>query len=373
MDYRAATFSGDDLRLSVPELLSAVIAVGDKPSPFVSTNAAIVGLDDDQLARRSVFETGGMRFGVLAVVGSEEQRKVNNPEIQFKSAADSVREMLPELKKAQCDKLVLLANTTLKEATDLAGKFSDLDYVVTTGGASEPPNQPQIIGQRTRLIELGHKGMYCVVVGLYDNPQKPERYQRVPLDARFGESAEMRQVLVSYQQQLKDAGFAGLGLISPRGLTKHPKGQSYVGSAACGECHTKAYAVWEKTPHAHATDSIVNLQPPRHYDPECLSCHVTGWDPQGYRPYAGGYLALKQKNLHANGCENCHGPGSRHAAAQRDEIAVTDKELKSLQLSMRVTKEEAKKNLCIQCHDLDNSPNYKWEEYWPQVEHKGKD
>ena len=48
---------------------------------------------------------------------------------------------------------------------------------------------------------------------------------------------------------------------------------------------TKAYEVWSKTPHAHATDSLV--KPPnsrgniaRHFDPECLSCHVTGWDPQ---------------------------------------------------------------------------------------------
>ena len=52
---------------------------------------------------------------------------------------------------------------------------------------------------------------------------------------------------------------------------------------------------------------------------------------------------------------------------------MTDKELKSLQLSMRVTKEQAKKNLCLECHDLDNSPEYDWDVYWPKVEHIGKD
>jgi hypothetical protein len=373
MDYQAAGFSGDDLRVSVPELLSAVISVDDKPSPFVSTNAALVGFDDGPVARHKVVEAGGMRVGVLSIMGAEEQRKVNNPEIHFKPAAEAIKELLPELKKSRCDKLILLAHSTRKEATDLARNFSDFDFVVTTGGAAEPSLGPEMIGKRTQLFEVGHKGMYCVVIGLYDNAKMPERYQVVPLDARFGESAAMQQILVSYQDQLKDMGLAGLGLIPPRGLPKHPQGQTYIGSAACGECHTKAYDTWKNTPHAHATDSIVNLQPPRHFDPECLSCHVTGWNPQGYRPYAGGYLALKQKELHANGCENCHGPGSRHAAAQRDEITVTDKELKALQLSMRVTQEEAKKNLCLQCHDLDNSPDYDWDVYWPLVEHKGKD
>jgi hypothetical protein len=371
MGYSAVTFGGDDLRLSLTELISAVVPVDDKPSPFVATNVTLAIFDE--LDRHKVVEAGGMRFGVLAVLGQEEQRKVNNPEVQFKPAAKAIDEMLPALRKDQCDKLILLAHTTLDEATELAKKFSEFDYVVTTGGHNEPGRQAEIIGKRTQLIEVGHKGMYCVVLGLYDDRKTPVRYQRVPLDARFGESPAMQQAMVSYQQQLQDAGLAGLGLIPPTGLPKHPQGQNFIGSATCGECHTKAYEIWKQTPHAHATETIVKLNPPRHYDPECLSCHVTGWDPQGYRPYASGYLDLKQKHLHSNGCENCHGPGARHAGAQLGEIDVTDKELKALQLAMRVTKEEAEKNLCIQCHDTDNSPDYKWETYWPLVEHKGKD
>jgi hypothetical protein len=71
-----------------------------------------------------------------------------------------------------------------------------------------------------------------------------------------------------------------------------PRGHQFVGSAVCGECHTKAHAIWEKTPHQHATESIVHPKErseiPRHFDPECLSCHVTGWEPQKYVPFAGG-------------------------------------------------------------------------------------
>jgi hypothetical protein len=372
MDYSAVGFGGEDLRLPVTELISAITNAEGQTKPFVATNAALLAFEDALVPRQTVVEAGGLRFGVLAVVGQQDQQIVNNAEVHFKPADKAVAEMLPALKQANCDRLILLAHTTMEEATGLAEKFPELDFVVTTGGADEPPSRSKTIGRKTQLIEVGHKGMYCVVLGLYDG-RTPVRYQRVPLDARFGESKEMDQVLVDYQKQLQDFGLAGLGLTPPTGLTRHSKGQNFVGSATCGECHTQAYAVWQKTPHAHATDSIVNASPPRHHDPECLSCHVTGWNPQGYVPYASGYLDLRQKHLHSNGCENCHGPGSRHAAAQAGEVDVTDKELKALQLSMRITKEQAKKNLCVQCHDADNSPHYTWEEYWPQVEHHGKD
>jgi len=264
----------------------------------------------------------------------------------------------------------------LKEATALGEKFGEFAYVVTTGGADEPPAQTRKIGKQTQLIEVGHKGMYCVVLGLYDNAKTPERYQRVPLDARFGESREMHQLMVSYQDQLKEFGLAGLDVKQ----IAHRKGQQFVGSATCGECHTKAYEVWKNTPHSHATETIVKLSPPRQYDPECLSCHVTGWDPQGYFPFKSGYLDLKQAQLHGNGCENCHGPGSKHAAVESGELDVTPKEQAALRAGMRVTKEEmndrkggTSKMTCIQCHDIDNSPDYDWNTYWPQVEHVGKD
>jgi hypothetical protein len=373
MGYAAVTLGGEDLRLSLDELISAVTSVDDKPSPFVATNVALLSFQDKLVARYRVAEAGGMRFGVLAVLGEEEQQKVRNDELQFKPAAQAIAEVLPQLKREKCDKLILLAHTTLKEATELGKRYGELDYVVTTAGAAEPPAEPTKIGRRTQLIEVGHKGMYCVVLGLYDDAAMPQRYQRVPIDARFGESPEMKQLLVSYQDQLKDLGLAGLGLIPERGSPKHPKGQQFVGSATCGECHTKAYEVWKNTPHSHATDTIVNLSPARHFDPECLSCHSTGWEPQRYFPFASGYMEEKQAHLHGNGCENCHGPGSRHAAAQLGDIDVTDQELKALQRAMRVTKQEAEKNLCVQCHDIDNSPAYHWEEYWPQVEHIGKD
>ena len=71
------------------------------------------------------------------------------------------------------------------------------------------------------MIQIGTKGMYAGVVGLFDDAAQPLRYQRVPLDARFPDSAEMLQLLAAYQDQLKEAGFEGLG-IRPQ---PHPSGR----------------------------------------------------------------------------------------------------------------------------------------------------
>jgi hypothetical protein len=114
----------------------------------------------------------------------------------------------------------------------------------------------------------------------------------------------------------------------------------------------------------------------REHDPECLSCHVTGWNPQGYYPYVSGFLKIEDSRLHANGCENCHGPCSAHVELENQIAAGKefDKELrKKLTREIKVTLKQAKEtNLCLDCHDLDNSPEFDFDKYWPLVDHGRK-
>ena len=87
-------------------------------------------------------------------------------------------------------------------------------------GAEVPPNLPKRIeGTDTLLIEVGSKGKYAIVLGLYDDAKEPLRYQRVPLDSRFADSPEMLDLMVAFQGQLEQLGFEGLGIrpkIHPR-------------------------------------------------------------------------------------------------------------------------------------------------------------
>ncbi|MEX0711384.1 MAG: multiheme c-type cytochrome, partial [Pirellulales bacterium] len=341
------------------EMISAALNV----NIFVAANLKVL---DFEIARYRVIEAGRMKVGVTAIVGDTFQEQLNNPEIQFTPARQALAELLPELKAQNCDLLVLLSHATLNESRELAGQFADFDVVVTAGGADEPPHQATRHGSGTVLVEVGHKGMYAVVLGLYDDKNQPLRYQRVPLDARFKNSPEMDQLLVSYQDQLQQLGWSGLGLTP----AAHARGK-FAGSQSCRDCHPTEFSIWEDTPHSHATETLEHLSPPRQYDPECISCHATGWNPQEYSPYTSGFESLKATPLLVgNGCENCHGPGAAHVAAENGGDTRLQTRLRG-EMRLKLNKETKEIIIqgCMECHDLDNSPDFSFDTYWPQIEH----
>src|SRR5262249_54243416 len=149
---------------------------------------------------------------VTSVLGDEYRRTVSDAEIKSKSAEEAIAQVLPQLQKAKCDVLVLLSHATIAESQALAKKFPQFNVVVSAGGADVPPAEAAIVpGTKTRLIEVGHKGMYAIALGLYDDPNQV-RYERVPLDTRFGDSKRMIQRLAGLQDQLKSLGLEGLGI-----------------------------------------------------------------------------------------------------------------------------------------------------------------
>jgi hypothetical protein len=185
----------------------------------------------------------------------------------------------------------------------------------------------------------------------------------------------------NYQQQLKDLDLAR----SDELLTRHPSGRTFVGAAKCGECHTKAYAFWKETPHAKAFHSLEQGRKgqeanwiSRVYDPECLCCHVTGWNPQAVMRYESGYLdAVTSKHLVGQQCENCHGPGSEHVEREwqyrKDLKSIPLDDVDAARTAVKLNSAAAEKQVCHKCHDPENSPAFDFAKYWPKVKHPWKD
>lgn len=389
LNYQAIALGKKELQLDANYLAFVLSNFENKTNPVVSANVSIIDPSIGLSSRYRVIDAAGMKIGVTAVLGSKHQPDLqNSPDIVWTDPAQSLQQLMPELEKEKCDLLVLLVHADPDEATELGKQFPQFDFVGTTGGAETPPNRLNPIAEPapgvlpTQLIEAGHKGQYVTVVGIYNDPQTPLRLQRVPLDHRFEDSDEMQQMLVDYQKELQELGFDGLGLQD----NKHPV-DSFVGSEACADCHTSATESFLETPHAHATTTLVELDPARQFDPECLSCHVTGWNPQEYFPYTSGFKSIEATpHLQHNGCENCHGPGAAHVAAENGDVDADDQEIERLRAAMRlkIVENEGNKDgqviegavvvkMCMECHDLDNSPDFDFQEYWPQVEHYGKD
>ncbi len=371
MKYDAVGFGPDDLQLSIGELAVAIVGDGDTETPFTCANVDVLGMNSPY----RIVDRGGIKVGLVAVVGDEFRAKINNADISLKSTKQALAEVMPVFRREGCRRIILLAQANDAETKEFAREFPRLDLIVTAAGAGEPTLEPvSVEGARAKIIQVGTKGMYVGLVGLYEGPPARIRYERIELDARYPDSKTVMENFALYQRQLQDLGLEGLG-VRP---VKHPSGREFVGHETCGECHTEAYEIFQGTPHFHATDSIAKpterSEIVRHFDPECLSCHVTGWDPQEYLPYVSGYLDYAESAaLHSNGCENCHGPGSQHVAAENGDIDATEEELEKFRAEMRITLEQAKKSKCYECHDVDNSPDFDFDSYWEEVKHYGKE
>lgn len=96
-----------------------------------------------------------------------------------------------------------------------------------------------------------------------------------------------------------------------------PSPPLYVGETACIACHEERHTSWITTAHATAFDT---LTAGGDSDNElCFPCHTAGYG------LASGFVDLQTTPHLANvQCENCHGPGSNHAADPEDVHLVID-------------------------------------------------
>ena len=381
MGYEAITFGPDDLKLPSVELLQIAGHEESNPSMFVSANVTI--FDESYSQRFRIIERGGRKIGVTGILGSKYHNEFKeSDELIIEDSVESLLPVIQELQEQKCDYIVLLSQSQREEAEEVAKKVAGIDLVIYPG-YGEPTMKPQTVdGCDSIFVQTGVKGMYAGILGLFDDPENPVRYQRIAISSQFEDSKRMLERFAAYQMQLKDEGFDAIGA----SVSKNTRGQ-YVGSEACGDCHTTAYEIWENSPHVHATESIVAADNdrggiPRHYDPECVSCHATGWNTEHHYPYETGFLSPETTPLLVgSGCENCHGPGKAHVDAENGDVDVDNETLVKLQQQMVVTIEEMKTNPktgCIRCHDLDNSPDFhpvdkNFDRFWEKVKHYGKD
>ena len=229
MHYAAIGFGPDDLKLPAESLTLGVTDLKQSQSPFVSANVGLFGFDQGLTPRFRVDTVGGIKIGVTSILGDAEQKSINNSDVAFKPAQRALAEVVPEMKKAGAERMLLLAQASKEETLAIAKKFPEFDFIVVSYGAPVPPPQPATVpGSKTRLIEVSQKAEYVNVIGLFDgaadgavdHATNPVRFERVALDAHWGESRDMKRIMADYQEQLKTLGLAGLGVTA----AKHPSG-----------------------------------------------------------------------------------------------------------------------------------------------------
>ncbi len=139
----------------------------------------------------------------------------------------------------------------------------------------------------------------------------------------------------------------------------------YVGSSACAHCHGAIYSDWRQSPHGQALPTLREAN--YDWDPECIRCHVVGWDrlPDGRWYVRDSSFRDPERTpfLGGVGCENCHGPGSAHVADpwNRDHFSPAG-----------VNRRAPDRADCQKCHDPENSVDFlsRTDWYMSNVSHR---
>jgi hypothetical protein len=361
MNYDAIAFSAEDLRPSVDETLGQYLNLGDRPKIVAANVTPDPGYE--KIIQPSVRASAGpVKIGITAVLDPKTLEELNDPGkalLTVSTPQSSLPKVLADL-ESDTHVQVLMVQGPPALAKELANDFPSFEIVVATSeGDTEPNDQPEMLNDgKTALVQVGKKGKFVEVVGLYQDPKQKFRYQRVNLNQKYKYAEPMKKLIdQEFQDELKTMDV----------VAKFPKhahigtpGATYIGAEHCKTCHPATFAKWATTKHAQGYEAIIRPERYRAHDAECVSCHTTGFE------YISGFVSAEATpHLKGNQCENCHGPGSKHAAEPDNP---------EYRQPMHLTAEQADKNhLCLRCHDEDNDPHFEFTNRWSQIVHKGLD
>jgi cytochrome c554/c'-like protein len=300
----------------------------------------------------------------VAFIGLTETTPAAPPGFKFVDPAEAARRIVPEAKK-QANLVVVLAKVTShQEVARIAREAPGIDIIIdgNSPGLEESFTPPVYVGQtlvvftpfETRM--LGELRFYRNAQGKFTTkqrfivldeiliPEDPAAKQlvdaatRAEADARNNSKTLLENWLASSRTRVTDK--------SPnRESSKSGSSPAYVTSAACSQCHLGQYMKWTNSAHAHATDPL----PPRwnEFEASCLECHATG-----YRR-ASVTNKLEVAGLQNVQCEQCHGPGSEHAAKPAKGYG----RVASMQ------------SACASCHTSVTSPAFDLQAAWAKIKH----
>jgi len=291
LDYDVVNLSEEDLQTARNFALLAEPAVA-----FVSS----YGRENEQVGRTFTkrYELQGKPVNVIVAPFDPEKMPLRDVPGLFQPESNGFSLNILILNSRDGETL-----DAVKEALPL------LDCVVCPAEGDEPHLMSEP-GESPMVFSAGRYGKHiCELHATHSAEDNPARLQLsfriVHVTEDLPEDELLASLYKDYQKIVRGSGL----------LEKHPRFNlkddlKYVGSKACNICHDHEEECdkWETTRHADAYATLERVG--SEADPECVGCHVIGFD------YDKGFVTKeKTPKLKDVGCENCHGPGSKHVSS----------------------------------------------------------
>ena len=295
-------------------------------------------------------------------------------QIQYLPPAQSLPKALATLPD-DLDLIVALGSINDEEAKQLAKSQPQVAAILTTRGASYTKIATDNELAKPVIIEAPERGRYVQTVyvriggpadfSLHEAPSDqiwrdwiqyqqtsgvPDRIEQILQEAGHGRNlmyAELVALNKAYDgeanvnQEIEDFKQKSIARAEEKSKEIPPiDTQAYSSASTCHGCHSKQFAQWTYSSHAHAWRSLLNRK--EQTNPECIACHSTGYgEPGGF----GELTQLNIRKFKAVQCESCHGPMAGHPA---------DKRVQPTPITIET---------CTGCHDQANSPNFEFTKY----------
>jgi hypothetical protein len=347
--YDVATIGEKEMNYGVGFLMEAL-----RDGQFDVVSANFFSQDDSTLLFDPyvVMKVGGLRVGLLGLMDDDPRRVGVFEQLErayVTNYVEAARKYLPELQD-KCDITLALAHVGLGNARRLAEEVPGFDVVLVGHGGDRTP-MAEKVGE-TILMKSGSKsssiGTLLLsldddkgIVAFYGESQTLKKYGRK--NAKVAEMVKSTEEREKARDRLLSRRRYRMPLIPQTAEVMAAEG--YLGWQTCKICHSEIYDRWSEDPHAHAFSTLAEGD---HWnDPQCLPCHVTGYE-----------IAARQDSTDVKPemwnvqCEACHGMGTRH---RRDG-------------AMRPVPE----SVCLKCHTPEWSPDWNYEEALEKINH-GKD
>lgn len=284
-------------------------------------------------------------IGITQPAPDAQQAAITAAGFTIADPYEAVKKTLAEVKD-KVDVTAVIGYFGPPVAYRLAMQNEDLDLILGADGSGLVPDPKQvknalIMFASNQTKYLGELRFYTDREGVVDRftTRYIELDDVIPDDPQMARmTAQARSEIAIVQRQVAEE-------IAAAYQARGDQPSVWATAETCATCHKAEYETWQKSRHSHAFAALETKQ--REFDDSCVGCHSVGFKNQGF-------VNIRATPQFANvQCEACHGPGSEHVRAPKAGNYKTP----------------TAPGVCLSCHDPENSPDFVFAKYWPQVAH----
>ena len=275
----------------------------------------------------------GRYFGVLKLFGRQNDRPYRDARTGSKAELEKIANQIDHVNKS-------------------------IDRLPPSPRGEEPPILKRL---RERLRDLKDRRQEIKNSGIeVSETNKSFLFRPVAMEPGFPIDESIRKKRNAFNRKLEK-----LSRQVERAVPPVEKGEAtYIGTNQCATCHKEAHDFWQGTRHATALETLQERN--KAWDQNCVGCHVVGYEKPGgsvlgklkYEEEIDG--SKMTKDLRDVGCENCHGPGSKHRAQPVDSNG-----------DPQHIRAGSGRDVCMQCHVQEHSPRFNYGTYVEKITGEG--